>query len=242
MKNIIVIIQARMGSSRLPGKVLMPLYNKPVLQYVVERSQKILGVDEVIVATSTLIGDDPIEVWCRENGITCFRGSEEDVLSRYYECASQFQPQYVIRVTADCPYVDYDMGSGIVQQMMNHPSDIVKVEGDLPRGLVIEMLSYRALSYIYEHGHEHRHREHVTYYAYEYPEQFTATIYKAKEEICKPEFRITLDTPEDYQLCQAVSEHYLGDVEVSSAQVVQYLRVNPKIARLNSHIEQKPVV
>ncbi|MGZ9586254.1 cytidylyltransferase domain-containing protein [Paenibacillus marinisediminis] len=241
MKTI-VIIQARMGSTRLPGKVLMPLNDSPVLKYVVERSKQIDGVNDVIVATSTLVGDDPIEQWCLEHDIPCYRGSEEDVLARYYECARIYQPQYVIRVTADCPYVDYHMASEIVKSMMKKPVDIIRVNGELPRGLIVEMISFKALSYIFEHGHEDRHREHVTYYAYEYPNQFTFSYLEPSAQITYPELRITLDTPEDYAVCQAVAAHFKGDILVSAEKVIQYLREHPDIANMNASIQQKPVI
>lgn len=241
MKTII-IIQARMGSSRLPGKVLMDLGGYPVLHYVVERCKMVTGVDEVIVATSTLRGDDRIADWCKAKNVSCFRGSENDVLARYYECASLYSPDYVIRVTADCPFVDYEMASEIVHTMKQEPGDIMLVQGQLPRGLVVEMVSFPALEYMYKHGHEPRHREHVTYYAYEFPHEFEATTYCAPVNRCNPALRITLDTEEDYALCQAVAHHFDGNVGISSLEVVSYLNNHSEIAELNAHIEQKPVV
>ncbi|ALA70056.1 acylneuraminate cytidylyltransferase [Geobacillus stearothermophilus 10] len=241
MKTII-IIQARMGSSRLPGKVLMPLGNTVVLDYVVSRCQRVKEIDDVIVATSTLPQDDAVESWCKQHHVSCFRGSEDDVLARYYECAKPYQPDYVIRVTADCPFVDYELANQIIEAMKAEPSDIVIVEGDLPRGLVVEMVSFPALEYIYHHGKEPRHREHVTYYAYEFPDEFKRTLVQAPKDICQPQLRITLDTEEDYQLCKAVANHFRGDRLVRSHEVVQFLLNRPDVARLNAHVRQKPVV
>lgn len=238
----ILIIQARMGASRLPGKVLKTLGDTVVLDYVVSRCRSIQGVDEVIVATSTLPGDDAIQKWCEENKVPYYRGSETDVLSRYYECASSYQPDYVIRVTADCPFVDYELADQIIAAMREKPSDIVRVQGELPRGLVVEMVSFAALEYMYRNGKEDRHREHVTYYAYEYPEKFTSATIHPPAEICHPELRITLDTDEDYQLCQAIAAHFAGDKQVSTREAVRYLLSHPEVAALNAHIEQKPVV
>lgn len=238
----IIIIQARMGSSRLPGKVLLPLGNTVVLDYVVSRCKQIDFAAEVIVATSTLEQDDIIAKWCTEHQVACFRGSEDDVLSRYVECARQYEPDYVIRVTADCPFVDYHLANNIVHAMKASPADIVVVKGDLPRGLVVEMLSYSALEYIHQFGHESRHREHVTYYAYEYPEQFKRTEYIVPdEELNQPQLRITLDTLEDYQLCQAIADYFIGNLLIPSQAVVDYLLTNPKVASINSRIKQKPV-
>lgn len=239
--NTIIIIQARMGSSRLPGKVLMPLGETVVLDYVVSRC-KLVGANEVIVATSTLSQDDVIEEWCKANQVICFRGSEDDVLSRYYECAKQYQPDAVMRVTADCPFVCYELAQGLIAKLSGQPADYVRIQGKLPRGLASELFTWSALQYIYAHGQEPRHREHVTYYGYEFAEEFNVTVWEAPRELCHPELRITLDTPEDYALCQRVAEYFQGDKLVSAKQVVQYLLDHPEVARLNAHIKQKPVI
>ncbi|WP_456277654.1 cytidylyltransferase domain-containing protein [Bacillus sp. AK128] len=241
MKTLI-IIQARMGSSRLPGKVLMPLGQSKVLDYVITRCRQVINISDVIVATSTLDGDTPIAKWCDENNITYFRGSEDDVLSRYMEAAKPYQPDYVIRVTADCPFVDYEMANELVEKMKLHPVDYIKVEQEnLPRGLVVEMFSFKALTYIDENGKEPYHREHVTYYGYEHEEEFTHSTYTPAEQLQDPSLRITLDTEEDYQVCSKVAEHFEGDKLVSSKMVIKYLQEHPEIAKLNAHIEQKAV-
>lgn len=240
--NTVIIIQARMGSSRLPGKVLMPLGDTTVLDYVVSRCRKVQGVSEVVVATSALPQDDAIETWCTENRVSFFRGSEDDVLSRYYHCVQNYKSDYIIRVTSDCPFVDYEMASDIVQAMNAQPADYIKVVGDLPRGLVVELFSYKALEFIHQNGHEPRHREHVTYYGYEYPEQFTVTTYHPPTSIQQPQLRITLDTEDDYQLCQAIANYFRDNKLVSSQKVVDYLLKNPEVAAINAHIEQKPVL
>jgi len=240
--NIIAIIQARMGSSRLPGKILKPLGSADVLTYVVERCKKINGIAEVIVATSTLPQDDQVEDWCKVNGTAYFRGSEEDVLNRYVQAAIKYQPDYVIRVTADCPFVDYGLASEMVEKICKSPSDFMSIQGELPRGLAVELFSYKALQYIHEHGMEHRYREHVTYYAYEYKDEFSWTSVKASEEIQQTQLRITLDTDEDYELCKEIAAHFVDDLFVLSSEVVKFLLENPNVAAINSHIEQKPVV
>ncbi|CEH30585.1 acylneuraminate cytidylyltransferase [Aneurinibacillus migulanus] len=241
MKTIL-IIQARMGSSRLPGKILKPLGDTVELDYVVSRCRQVQGVDDVIVATSVLSQDDEVEVWCRKQGVTCYRGSEDDVLDRYYSCARTYRPDYVIRVTADCPFIDYQLGSEMVETMKCSPCDIVMLEGVLPRGLAMEIVSFAALEYMHTHGNEERHREHVTYYAYEYPERFRTVTLTVPNEIRHPQLRITLDTKEDYAMLTAVAEEFKGDMLVPAKRVVQYLLNHPDIAAINAHVEQKPVI
>ncbi|MGE6257350.1 cytidylyltransferase domain-containing protein [Heyndrickxia sporothermodurans] len=240
MKTI-VIIQARMGSSRLPGKILMSLEKQDVLTYVVKRCKKINNIEDVIVATSTLPQDDQVEEWCKNHGVTCFRGSEDDVLDRYVQCAKHYNPDYVMRVTSDCPFVDYEMASDIVKFMKNEKVDIIDLEGEMPRGLAVELISYSALRKIHENGHEPRHREHVTYYAYEYRNEFKRVSYHVPANRLYPSLRITLDTKEDYELCSNIA-NYFQDPIISSSKVVEYLLEHPQVAELNQHIKQKPVV
>lgn len=239
--NVIVIIQARMGSSRLPGKILKPLGDVDVLTYDIERCRAIQGVSEVIVATSSLAQDDAIVAWCEAHHVAYFRGSEDDVLDRYVQCAKMYKPDYVMRVTSDCPFVDYEMASEIVELMNKEKKDIVLLEGELPRGLAVELISYEALLRIHEVGQESRHREHVTYYAYEFKEQFETVTYKTPINRQVPELRITLDTEEDYALLVEVAKHFNNPL-VSSADVIRFLKEHPEVAKINAHIEQKPVV
>ncbi|MBB6692206.1 glycosyltransferase family protein [Cohnella xylanilytica] len=240
MKTLI-IIQARMGSSRLPGKVLMPLGNSCVLDYVVTRCRQVKNVADVIVATSSWAQDDPIKQWCVEHGVSYSRGSETDVLARFVDSAKPHQPDYVMRVTGDCPFVDYELAEKFMVAMARQPSDAIVWLGNLPRGLVVEIVSYEALLEMDRKGREPRHREHVTYYAKEFPEQFTTTEVEIPAALRYPELRITLDTKEDYALCQAVADAFLGDKLVPSTAIVAYLNSNPMIAELNSHIQQKSV-
>ncbi len=232
-----------MGSTRLPGKVLLPLGNSTVLEYVVSRCKKIRGISHVIVATSDLAEDDPIERWCTDQHVDYFRGSQLDVLERYYQCARLYQPDYVIRVTSDCPFVDYTLAEQTIQAMQANPSDIVINEGQdqLTRGLSVEMISYAALERIYEQSTEPRHREHVTYYAYEYSEQFKSTTITLPSVLLYPQLRMTVDTVEDYELCKLLAER-ITDSKHAPAQVyIEYLLQHPEVASINAHIQQKPV-
>ncbi|PIC94693.1 acylneuraminate cytidylyltransferase [Sporosarcina sp. P26b] len=239
MKTI-VIIQARMGSTRLPRKIVKPLGTTDVLAYVTSRCKQIQHIEDVIVATSTLLQDDAVEAWCLEHNVTCFRGSEEDVLDRYVQCARAYEPDYVMRVTADCPFVDYELASAVIELMKRERKDVLSLVGGMPRGLAVELISYVALLTIHEKGQEPRHREHVTYYAYEYPEEFMHAVYTVSSDRLHPELRITLDTAEDYALCRAIADRFQDDL-VPSTDVIQYLLDHPEIAALNAHIEQKPV-
>ena len=230
-----------MGSSRLPGKILKPLGDTDVLSYDIARCRAIEGVSEVVVATSTLPQDDTIAKWCEEHHVAYFRGSEDDVLERYVQCAKMYKPDYVMRVTSDCPFVDYEMASEIVALMEQKRKDVVLLEGELPRGLAVELISYETLLRIDELGKEPRHREHVTYYAYEFKEQFETVSFKVPANRQAPQFRITLDTEEDYAMLVEVAKHF-NDHLVSSVDVIEFLRKTPEVSKINAHIEQKPVI
>lgn len=237
----IVIIQARMGSTRLPGKIFKPLGDEVILSYVVKRCKAIQGVDDVIVATSTLSQDDVVEKWCNENDVAVCRGSEDDVLSRYVQCAKTYNPNYIMRVTADCPFVDYELASEVVKFMKERDVEIVDLKGDMPRGLAVELLTFNALKRIDQQGKLERHREHVTYYAYEFKDKFSRASFIVPQNRTFPKLRITLDTEEDYKLCQGIATHFNNPL-VSSVEVINFLLENPSIAKLNAHIKQKPVV
>jgi spore coat polysaccharide biosynthesis protein SpsF len=242
MMKTIIIIQARMGSTRLPGKVLKQLGHSTVLDYVVTRCRAVKKASEVIVATSTLPQDDLLVEWCKQKGILFFRGSQDDVLSRYYECAKHYQPDYIIRVTSDCPFIDYELIDQFIGQMEISPVDNVLLEGELPRGLASEIFAFSAIEYMNQHGKELRHREHVTYYAYEHPKEFRSTVIQINPTLRHPEFRITLDTEEDYAMLKCIADSYPENKLVAAEDVVSFLVGHPEVAKINAHIQQKPVI
>jgi len=241
--KIHVIIQARMGSERLPGKVMLPLGNTSILDYVVTRSRHIEGIDEVIVATSDLPQDNAIAEWCQLHDTALFRGSEHDVLSRYLACAELYRSDYVVRVTGDCPFLDYVMASDIVRSVQRSPVDMVLIqdENQLTRGLVAEIVSYDALAVMDKRGLEPRHREHVTYYAKEFQSQFRLGAYRPPNYMYNPKLRVTVDTPDDYALCIEAAKGVGANLLVPAEEVVRFLIDNPSVAEMNAHIRQKPV-
>ncbi len=241
--KIITIIQARMGSTRLPGKVLLPLGNTTILDYVIQRCRKFNHVEHTIVATSTHKQDDLIAEWCESHQVSCYRGSEGDVLARYYDCARVYKPDYIIRVTSDCPFVDYDLANTTIEQMLKQPVDIIvnKQQEQLTRGLTVELISFSALKKIYEQSTATRHREHVTYYAYEYIEEFEYHVIELPQSILRPEIRLTVDTPEDYEVCRILADELDNSIYRPSADFVNYVMNHPNINEINAHIQQKPV-
>lgn len=239
----LLIIQARMGSSRLPGKVLKKLGNYTTLEYVINRCLKIPTVNKIVVATSNLKQDDLIEHWCDNQKIECFRGDEQNVLSRYISIADKYKPKFIVRVTADCPFLDFQMAEEMLQLIKVTKVDIIDYNEDLiPRGIGVEVLTYRALQYIYEHVDQDYQREHVTYYAYEkeHENKFLRCSYKIPKELQYPQHRLTLDTLEDYKLLNILA-NYFENIETYSSEVIAYLNENLDISSINSDIKQKKV-
>lgn len=240
----VVVIQARMGSTRLPGKVLEPLAGAPVLDWVVERCRAIAGASEVIVATSTAAGDAAIAEHCAARGVACHRGSEDDVLARFFEAAGPHAPDCVVRVTADCPFVDPELAGRAVALLGLEQTDLVLIEGEdeLPRGLVAEALSFAALARMHAGTTLPRHREHVTTYAYEFPSEFRLSRLAPGAGLRAPGLRMTLDTAEDLRVLRAVAEGLGGDRLAPTTRAVRWLVEHPAVAAWNAGVQQKPVV
>ncbi len=232
MKSI-AIIQARMGASRLPGKVLLPLGGSCVLDYIVSRCKAIPGLTDVIVATTTLERDDNIAAWCKERGVSVFRGDEIDVLSRFLEAALPYEADYILRVTADNPFFDYELASDLIAAAAAGSYELIAFGEGSPHGSAVELISYKALQRIGHLANEPRHREHVTIYAYEYPERFRMTRIELPEARRQPRLRITLDTEADYTLLQAIASAFPDSQTVSTEKVVRYLLQHPEIASTN---------
>ncbi len=232
----VVIIQARMSSTRLPGKVLKPLGSKTVLEQVIDRVSK--APVQVVVATSDQPEDDAIVRECERLDVASFRGSLQDVLSRYYHAAVAFHAETVVRVTSDCPLFDGDLLAAMLERFAAAHVDYMSnfVERTYPRGLDAEIMRFSALQEAYLQATDAGEREHVTPYIYRHPERFRLGAY-AQEERDDSGHRWTLDTPEDYAMLQAVVQA-LGN-DCTTGQVLAYLAANPLVRAMNAHIEQK---
>jgi spore coat polysaccharide biosynthesis protein SpsF len=234
MKKV-AIIQARMGSSRLPGKVLLRLGDKTVLNHVIDRV-KTAGV-EVVIATSDKPQDDAIEAEANRCGAGCFRGSENEVLSRYYYAAKEAGADLVVRITSDCPLYDGELLAKMLacRQDEDYLSNVI--ERTFPRGLDTEIFTFKALEKTFNEAQKDFEKEHVTPYIYQNPDKFHIRHYKGDED--NSGLRWTLDTPEDFTMIKAVyDELYQGEV-FSSQKVLNLLKAKPEISELNAHIEQK---
>jgi spore coat polysaccharide biosynthesis protein SpsF len=236
--RVVAIIQARMGSTRLPGKVLAEIHGRPMLWRVVERARRAESLDETIVATTTQPADDAIVALCREQGVGCFRGSEADVLDRYHRAAAQYRAEVVVRITSDCPLIDPCIVDQVVHSFVKGGFDYASngLVRSYPRGLDVEVMTFAALQRAHAGARQAYQRAHVTPYLYENPQQFRLLSVTADRDYSA--YRWTVDTPEDMALVRAVYDHLAGEVG-SFDQVVRLMEREPELAEMNGSVPQK---
>lgn len=199
-----VILQVRTGSKRLPGKALLPLGGMPMLAYILRRFRAALIDLPIVVATTILAKDDTLEVLCKAEGIHCFRGSEDDVLQRYYECALQFAFSHVIRMTGDNPFTDLEELMRLIDLHQLNRSDYSHSLSCLPVGVGAEIFTFSCLEKAHREGHAPHHREHVNEYVIEHPEFFNTQTLVVAANKCRPDLRLTVDTPADYEKVSSI--------------------------------------
>jgi spore coat polysaccharide biosynthesis protein SpsF (cytidylyltransferase family) len=233
--NTIAFIQARMGSTRLPGKVLLDLAGKPVLQHVVERVQAAESIDEVIVVTTIHAHDLPIVGWCASHGIRVFCGSEDDVLDRFYQAAKLVLPDAMLRITADCPLMDPQVIDRVVHFFRAEHSDYANnVEHETyPDGLDVEVFRFAALEKAWKEATLISEREHVTPYIRKHPELFKVKVLDHAPSLAG--MRWTLDQKEDFAFIKRVHEE-LGAGHFGMQEVIDLLVCKPELQSINGSI------
>ena len=206
MKKVVAIIQARMGSTRLPGKIMKNLCGKTVLAHDIERVRQSKYIDEIVIATTKSKEDDIILKEVSKNGAKVYRGSENDVLSRYYEAAKESEAGVIVRITSDCPLIDPFIVDEVIKVYLSNKYDLVTNAGvclenrTYPRGLDVEVFSFDILKKAFQEAKEMYQREHVTPFIYEN----SKNIYYYKNDIDFSKYRWTLDTEEDYKLIEII--------------------------------------
>jgi spore coat polysaccharide biosynthesis protein SpsF len=200
--NTVAIVQARMGSTRLPGKILKPLAGKPALWHLLDRLRRCRHVATIVIATTVHPRDDVVESLCRDMNVACFRGSEEDVLDRYYRAAVQFGADPVLRITADCPVIDPVVVDDVVSGYFSDRYDVYGLGGEFPDGLDCVLYSRHALETAWREASLPEEREHVQPYMDKHPEIFRRGLLKRFHGLAH--HRWTLDDESDYQLLSGI--------------------------------------
>lgn len=230
--RFLAIIQARCGSTRLKNKVLLPLNGKPSLQHVIERVQKSRYIDDIIVATSIAKNNIPIIKLCAELGIRVFIGSENDVLDRYYQAAKLLTPEYVIRITGDCPLIDPQIIDGAIDQLSPETDYLGMLSETFADGLDVEVFKFSTLKRAWKEASFMSQREHVTQYIIKNPSIFRLQDYTSGIEGFGKK-RWTVDEAEDYVFAKKIYEHF-GDYDFSYLDVLDYLKQEPSLEDINS--------
>ena len=237
--KVAAIIQARRGSTRLPDKVFLELSNKPLLEHVVNRLKKADLLQEIIIATTDLPNDNLIETWANSNNISVFRGSENNVLERYYEAAKKYQIDVIVRITADDPFKDYRLVDEAVRVLIDNKLDFVCNNNPVsfPEGLDVEVLTFNALEVSYNNVISDFDKEHVTQYIHKNKDKFNIANIQNEKDLSF--HRWTLDTIEDYQFAQKIySELYKEGYVFLREEVLELLEKSPLILELNNKVNR----
>lgn len=232
---ILAVLQARMSSSRLPGKVLKPLLGVPMLLRQIERIRRAKSIDTLLVATSSDASDDAIADLCRVNSVECFRGSLNDVLDRFYQIASQLRPEHVMRLTGDCPLIDPEVIDQVADFYHTGNYDYASnaVEPTFPDGLDVEIFRFACLEAAWNEARRASEREHVTLFIYTRPERFRIGYFKIKTNLSH--FRWTVDEPADFDFVSEVYQAlYPTNPRFTMHDVLRYLDAHPEVAMVNA--------
>jgi spore coat polysaccharide biosynthesis protein SpsF len=240
--KVVIIVQARMTSTRLPGKVLKKVLDKPLLEYQIERLRRVKLADEVVIATTINETDEPIVQLCNSLSVPYFRGSEEDVLSRYYETAKAHQADLIARVTSDCPLIDPEVIDQVMKLYIDHQTEYDYVSNSLertyPRGMDTEVFSFKALQEAFLEATALPDREHVTPFIHRQPQRYSLASVNYSEN--QSYHRWTVDTPEDFQLIKKIIEAIYPKLpDFTLRDCLNLLEENPEWLTINAHVQQK---
>lgn len=245
LSGAVAIVQARMGSTRLPGKVMRELCGVTILGHVIQRVARCPRVGKVVVATTESERDSIIVAEAARHGAGVTRGSEEDVLARYYQAATEHHADPIVRVTSDCPLFDPDLLTSMLEaygresaqpEGVDYLSNTVR--RTFPRGLDAEIIAFGALERAHREAIAPFEREHVTPYIWQHPGLFRVRHFLGDEDLSS--HRWTLDTEDDWKLIRAVFEHLcVRDGAFTTREVLALLAARPELTALNAHVRQK---
>lgn len=243
MKTVI-IVQARMSSTRLPGKVLKKVLGKPLLEYQIERLRRVKLADEIVIATTMRDADQPIINFCNDLSVPYFRGSENDVLARYYGAAKQYKASTVVRITSDCPVIDPMVIDKVISYYLDHLLEFDYVSNTLcrtyPRGMDTEVLPMEALSTAFKEAKLRSEREHVTPFIHRHPERFRLANIAYHKDLSQ--YRWTVDAPQDLKLIKLIIKTlYPQKPDFTLEDIVNLFFHHPQWMNINKNIEQKMV-
>jgi spore coat polysaccharide biosynthesis protein SpsF len=243
MERTVAIIQGRMSSSRLPGKILLDIAEEPMLMRVVERARRIRIVDEVVFATTVDPSDDPVEEYCRQNAVPCFRGNLQDVLDRFYQAARAYRADTIVRITADCPLLDPGLVDETILLFRRAGADFAAnrlpppYKRTYPIGLDCEVCSFTALERAWNEATELHDREHVMPYLYEVKDRFKVAVLDYAQDYGG--LRWTVDTAQDLELVRQVYARLAGKPDFTWLDVLAIFEREPELADINAQVAHR---
>ncbi len=233
---IIAVVQARMSSERLPGKVLKEVLGKPLIQYLLKRLSLVKKIDKIVLATSIDKANDPLDIFVRQMGVEVYRGSENDVLDRYYQAAKKYQPDAVMRITGDCPLIDPNICDRLISFFQKRQVDYAGLTSRFAEGLDCEVFSFCALEQAWKEACLQSEREHVTLHIKNHKDRFRIIFMdNEQDDSC---YRITVDNKEDFEVVRLVLESLKGQMNASWKTVKDFLNTHSHVMRLNAHVER----
>lgn len=239
MQRLTLIIQARQGSTRLPGKVLSKVLGRSLLSYQIERLKRVATPSRLVVATTCQERDDSIVELCEQEGVECYRGSEENVLDRYFRAAKYYRASTVVRLTADCPLIDPAVVDWLAKAYFHSaPRCHYARNRGLPRGMDVEIFSFESLAAAHQRAKHPEEKEHVTPFIYRHPSLFNTCYFDWTPPL--PSWRWTVDTSEDWELIRLLIEYlYPTKPHFTLADLAEAMITHPHWAEINSHVRQK---
>lgn len=233
---IFAILQARVSSTRLPGKVLKPILGKPMLSHQIDRVLQSRRIDQLVIATSTDPSDDQLEILCRQTGVSCFRGSLNDVLDRFYLAAKTRRPQHVVRLTGDCPLIDPEIIDAVIDFYLAGSYDYASnaIQPTFPDGLDVEVFRFSTLKQAWKEAALPSQREHVTPFIHQQPDRYRIGHYCNAEDLSH--LRWTVDEPEDFKLITLIYETlYPANPDFTMQDILNLVDAKPELRTLNAH-------
>ncbi len=243
-EKIIITIQARMRSERLPDKVMLPILGRPMLELMIERLKRVRGAHEIVIATTTHSSCDAIEQLARKLNVGCFRGSEEDVLNRVLSAVHASKGDLIVETTGDCPVIDPVVIRRVIDTFLSHDVDYCSniQKRTFPRGLDVQVFPTRVLEEVARLTTDAADHEHVSLYIYEHPERFRLLNVESGLSQDEAELRLTVDTPEDFELIRGIYEGlYAEKPDFELSDILAFLKKYPALLGINQHIRQKTV-
>jgi spore coat polysaccharide biosynthesis protein SpsF len=236
--RVLIVVSARMRSSRCPGKAVAPLAGRPLLTHLLERVSSLGGPERVVLATSVNPENDELVELARKSGVAAFRGDEDDVLGRHLEVARKWNASHVVRVTGDNPLTDLPLLESLAARQLAEEGDYTYVPGDaLLMGILSEVISRRALEVSHRDGGDRHRSELVTLYIKENPERFRILPGALSPELYRPDYRLTVDEPNDVVLMERIfAKLYRPGRILQTIEAIRLLDERPELPRINAHV------